>query len=102
MQRLSGELLEQNLFGADDCEVTGEFVTDAPRGFEKSFFEKFLRLLKTDKLSDCDDISNDELIEMLVRGKELFGSLHVGTMFEDSMFRSLEHLKSQPIGRRVL
>lgn len=102
MQKLSAQLLEQNLFGAEDCEVSGQFVKTAPLGFNEDFFEKFLKLLNAESMHECDDITNDELLEMIQRCTELFATMHIGTDFNDYLFDSLSRERSHCVGRRIL
>ncbi len=103
MQTLSVELLEQAIMGANDCEVTGEFVTNAPLGYEEKFFEDFLTFLGSKDADEVAGISDDDLIRMLIEGEELFSKISFGTMFGDGFLKTLSAEKSvKTASRRVL
>jgi len=95
---LSNELLERNLFNAEDA----NFVSTAPKGVSEEFFDKFLLVLKAESVDECNDVSTDELIKMLECGDELFKELSFGTVFNEYLMQKLTAEKSQLAKRRVI
>ena len=102
MQILSNELLEKELLAFPDAEETGEFIKETPIGYEKEFFEKFMRLLDAKTVDECSDITNEDCLKMLAEGENLFKMIRLDKQFSSYMLNALSSLKSVMTTRRVL
>lgn len=102
MQILSNELLEKELLAFPDAEETGEFVKETPIGYDKDFFEKFMRLLDAKSIDECNDITNEDCLKMLAEGENLFKMIRLQKQFSSYMLNTLSSYKSVMTTRRVL
>ncbi len=100
MDRLDLSLLDSNLA---KCKEVDSFISSAPDGIAEEFFDKFLRVLRADKPADVQDITDDELLEMLKRTDEVFRHLSFENFFDSHRFERIEAKKSvMTSNRRVL
>ncbi len=97
MLKFSTELLEKNLLAMEDSD---KFVTEAPSGIKNDLFNKFVRMMEAKKPSELQDITDEDLIEMVKLGKELFEVMNFEDTFGSDLRTSLTNLQSVNLGRR--
>ena len=98
MQKLSLELLEQNILNEKDS----DYVADVPVGLDPILFDEFLRVMQAKSPKDIADVSDDVLISMLDDGGKYFNVLTFENFFESCLFGRLCSEKSVSAKKRIL
>jgi len=98
MEKLDLLLLSNKLTSLPDA----SFIDTAPEGFTEDFFNKFLSVLKAKEPDDVADVTDDELIQMLLNTDDLFKHMCFESFYDEALMREFFNTKSVKKKARVL
>ncbi len=73
-----------------------------PEGVSPELAEKFIRAMKAESMREIEDVTNEEIVEMLEKVTPFSGIIDLSDFLSDSIMRKLESLSTpfNALGRR--